>query len=137
MLSDAELSEVLLRAGILEMFIKAARSEATERIKHGGRIPGWALYPGRATREFADVDAALRAIAEGEGAKPADYWESTPMSPAKVERVIGKAALENYRQHIRVSTGHPLLKPYDPKKKPYSFTAQMESVFGSAPDQAK
>jgi hypothetical protein len=63
-LTNEELALVLDKAEIIASWVNKIRGEATTRAEAGQLIPGWKLVPKRASRKWADPNAAITALSD-------------------------------------------------------------------------
>lgn len=84
----AKLKEALDSIPLIETWIKATSDFAFQESLEGRTVPGWKLVEKRATRKWANEVEAASAL---ENLVPADeLYERSLLSPAKVEKLLGK-----------------------------------------------
>lgn len=84
----ARLAAELEAIPLIETWIKATQEFAFAEALGGAKIPGWKLVEKRATRKWANEVEAASAL---ENLVPADeLFERSLLSPAKVEKLLGK-----------------------------------------------
>ena len=127
------LSDVLDHLDILEDWIRDCRAHAKSMLERGEEVPGFKLVAKRATRKWADEEAARRSL-EREGYVPEEYLESKLLSPAKLEKIIGKQHPVLAQFVIKQSSGFNLA-PASDKREAVSLGAQHE--FDALPAPAK
>lgn len=86
-LSPADIGRALTMADTIEGWLKAVREHALSELKRGKTIPGWTLVDSIGHRKWLDESHAATAL---QGAGLADPWTRELISPAEVERRIGK-----------------------------------------------
>lgn len=64
LLTDDELSEILIRADELSKWVKDVTAYATDRVKSGLELPGWELTAGRVQRKIAEPIEAARLLTD-------------------------------------------------------------------------
>jgi len=85
-LDDKQLAAVLDVAELLTAWIGQVRAEASQRLEHGGVIPGWKLAMKRSPRRWVDADKAREVL---KLTYPALLDEMLKLdTPAAVERVL-------------------------------------------------
>jgi hypothetical protein len=85
-----QLAETLTWLPVLEGWIESVRQFAYAEAEHGRTPPGWKLVEKRATRKWRDEDEAAKAC--GKLLSDDELYETKLLSPAKVEKLLGKAA---------------------------------------------
>jgi hypothetical protein len=84
----AKLKEALDSIPLIETWIKATSEFAFQESLEGRTVPGWKLVEKRATRKWANEVEAASALAN---LVPEDeLFEKSLLSPAKVEKLLGK-----------------------------------------------
>lgn len=92
-LTDQQVSDLLDRAPIVEVFLDALRKHAKERMEQGGILPGWQLAPKRATRKWVSEESAKQALTDA--GVPVDKLYITDfISPAEAEKLLDKEQME-------------------------------------------
>ena len=88
-LNVEELSKALVKADLLEEWIKDLRALAFTALEKGGKVPGYKLVAKRGTRKWIDEAEAQRALREL-GLTDDQIIEQSMASPATVEKVLKK-----------------------------------------------
>jgi len=131
-LSDAELASILDRLDVIEPWIASVRKLAHERLEAGQAVPGWKLVPKRALRRWADEDhtQVLHELT-ADGIDAGDVTEIKLLSPAQVEKALGKKLYEAVvAPHVtKISSGTTLAPDGDPRQRVSRMTAQ--EAFGA------
>jgi hypothetical protein len=126
-LSDDKLADLLDRIEVITPWLAAVKSLALERAEAGRTPPGYKLVPKRALRRWAEEDEAalLNALADT-GLHPDNYTTAKPLTPAMVERRIGKDAYEANVAPlvVKTSSGNTLAPEGDPRSRIQRQTAQ-------------
>lgn len=103
---------ILEKAELLEDWIKGVREHLHARALEGHPIPGHKLVPKRATRQWAlpekDVAARLAPLVAVED----ELYRKELLSPAQMEKVVGKARLPADLV-VSLSSGYNLVKDTD------------------------
>lgn len=93
-LSDRELGEALALARPFREWLAAVEDYALGAALDGKTIPGWKLVEGKqGNRKFSDPDAAVEAL-KAEGVEEDLLYERKPLSPAQLEKTLGKAVYQ-------------------------------------------
>jgi hypothetical protein len=88
-LDAAQLGQMLVKADLLEDWIKDLRALAFTALESGGQVPGYKLVPKRGTRKWIDEGEAQRAL-RGLGLTDEQIIEQSMASPATIEKVLKK-----------------------------------------------
>lgn len=89
LITNGELGEILRRAAPIAAWVKDLEEYALAAILNGETVPGWKAVEGRSNREFADVDAAFKALMEA-GYEEALLYKREPITLTAVESLTGK-----------------------------------------------
>lgn len=118
-LDEKLLADLLDRIEIISPWLDQVRRLAQDLVEQGKDVPGWKLVPKRALRRFADPDAEVMQKLAGQGLFPDEYSETALLSPAKIEKKIGKARYEqDVKPHVvKHSTGNTLAPDGDPRQR--------------------
>jgi hypothetical protein len=96
-----ELADQLLIAERAELWIKAIREFAQNKLTEGETIPGWGLVPTRPTRSW-DNQTAVWTILHDCGVHDADIYQPlTLRSPAQMEKQVTAAVWRDVAPHVR------------------------------------
>lgn len=133
-LSDEKLAELLDKIEIIEPWLAAVRRLALERVEAGRPLDGWKLVPRRAMRRWGPDPQEVIDALTAEGYSESDLTETVLLSPAKVERKLGRAA---YREAVeplvvRRSSGNTLASEGDPRARIRSRRTAQEAFGISA-----
>jgi len=125
--SDDALGELLDKISIIKPWMAAAEALAKERREAGRDVKGWALVPTLPRRKWADTDPdELRKTLDGiTTLDPSDYISETILSPAQVQKRVGK---KRYDQEVaphvvKNSAGRSLVPNGDPRARVRSRSA--------------
>ena len=134
LLSDEEVGQVLTRAKELSKWIKSLEEYVNKALLAGKPIPGWKLVLGRSSREWTGgPDAAFAKLQEA-GIPEAVLYKREPLSPAAVEKAVGKEAYrETVEALVTINPGKPT--PVEASDKRPEWTPA-EAVFQPIPDDA-
>ena len=105
------INDILDHAEMIDLWISAVRAEAYKRAERG-ECPGWKLVPKRPTRQWINEDemriAATKACVNVYGERPL-------LSPAQLEKQIGKKAFKRFApMAVSISSGMKLARETDP-----------------------
>lgn len=130
LLTPEEIGEILPKMDTVEIYLKAIREHAYGTLLGGGKIPGFKLVRGRATRVYTDVEK-IRATLNEAGYK--DEQINVPPKPptlltlTALEKVLKKKTFEQLVGPFIVrQDGKPAMAPETDKREEY---VMMESEF--------
>lgn len=111
----AQIAEWLPKLDVIEDWISACRARVKAALLAGEEVPGWKLVPTRATRKWANADAAAAAL---EAAHVSEIFEPRELkSVAQIEKLVGKKAFKSLPIHdqiVKASTGVKIAPEADP-----------------------
>lgn len=122
LISYADVGRILERARNFSTWLKKLEEEALAEVLRGGEVQGWKAVHGRGSRDYVDLDAAVKHLTE-KGISEAILYERKPLTVPAVEKIL-KAA--QYKEllvdpgHIVVRPGAPTLAPISDKREPIS-----------------
>jgi hypothetical protein len=126
-MSDARLADLLDRIAIVGPWMERLKQVALERAEAGANLPGWKLVPKRPRRIWphADDKETIAAL-KNEGLHEDQFTRRTLLSPAQVEKEVGKKLYGQLVQpHVgKSSSGLTLASDDDPRKRVAGRTAQ-------------
>jgi len=127
----AELSEFLVKAPVLESYIKDINNYAFNIIIAGGEVPDHKVVRGRSNRTWENETVA-RQVLEEHGYDVSELSEVKFFGPAKVEKVLSKAdrQAEFFKNLIIKPEGKLTLANVSDKREPVKFQTA-EEVFAN------
>lgn len=127
-LSVSQIAKVLDGADMLESWLKSVRQYAYAEAEAGRPVPGYKLVDKVGRRRWEGDEADIRKIVVGMGVSPGDVYESKFKSPAKIEKLVGKARFNTHLASLApsVSSGTTLVPLSD--KRP-EVSRQIEDHF--------
>lgn len=129
LLSDEELSQILLQAPAVEKWLKAVKEYALEAALNGIEIPGMKLVAGRSTRSYSDEEALLDSLHDA-GVEDALIYERNLLSPAKLEKLLGKKEYNAVAApYVTVAPGKPTLVPETDKRDRFTPDEAIKNQF--------
>lgn len=118
-MTPEQIGLVLTQGQLLASWVKDVEEHALKAILAGDSVPGWKCVEGRKTRQFSDVDSALKKV-KGAGYDEALLYERKPITMTAVEKLLGKAKFtELLNENIVVPPGKPTLAPDTDKRPAY------------------
>lgn len=87
LLTVEQLAQALTWQDAIESWFVAVKARVTAMLEGGGAVPGWKLVDGRSNRRWISEEKVVAAYEEILGDK---LWEKKLLSPAKLEKLIGK-----------------------------------------------
>jgi len=113
-LDNTLIGAYLLNADLLEDWIKDLRNLALSTLERGNTIPGYKLVAKRGTRQWVSEDAAKKVLLNI--LDESEVVESSLLSPAKVEKLLKKRAIEMPEGLVvSISSGNTLASEDDPR----------------------
>ena len=108
-LSNAEIGEILAMVSDFPKWIKDLEDYALEQLLSGNEIKGYKAVEGRSSRVWSDEKKAFEVIIE-DGTEEKDLYETTPLSLAKIEKLLGKKKFASLvGGYVTKSQGKPTL----------------------------
>ena len=122
-------ADILKAEPMISAWLKAVKDRALATLLSGEEIPGYKVVEGRGSRDWLDeliLDNALRAA----GYQPAEYTKTEFLSPAQLEKAIGKKKVaELVGDLIQSKPGSPTVAPESDKRKPFDRLAAARKDF--------
>ena len=108
-LSNDEIGEILAMVSDFPKWIKDLEDYALEQLLSGKEIKGYKAVEGRSSRVWSDEKKAFETIIE-DGTEEKDLYETTPLSLAKIEKLLGKKKFTSLvGGYVTKSQGKPTL----------------------------
>ena len=108
-LSNDEIGEILAKVSDFPKWIKDLEDYALEQLLAGKEIKGYKAVEGRSSRVWSDEKKAFEVIIE-DGTEEKDLYETTPLSLAKIEKLLGKKKFASLvGEYVTKSQGKPTL----------------------------
>lgn len=107
------IADILTKAPVLEQWLAACRERIVRELEQGKTVPGWKLVEKRAIRRWAS-ESEVRAWVEREGLGADAFEPQTLLSPAQMEKVVGKKNLPGNLVEKK-SSGLTLAPESDPR----------------------
>jgi len=122
-------ADILKAEPMISGWLNAVKERALAQLLNGEEIPGYKVVEGRGSRDWSstrDLDTALAAA----GYFPDQYTEVKFLSPAKLEKALGKKKVSELVGSLIVSTpGSPTVAPESDKRKPFDRLAAARKDF--------
>lgn len=113
-ISSVELAALRKKWELYKSGYERIYAELQHRLEEGHDVPGLKLVEKRASRRWADVEAATRAVVAALGEKA---WKKELLSPPQVEKKLGKKVFEaspEILEHVtKESTGYTIADASD------------------------
>ena len=108
-LSNDEIGEILAKVADFPKWIKDLEDYALEQLLAGKEIKGYKAVEGRSSRVWSDEQKAFETIIK-DGTEEKDLYETTPLSLAKIEKLLGKKKFASLvGEYVTKSQGKPTL----------------------------
>ena len=128
-LAPWQVANILAAEPMISAWLKAVKDRALAQLMDGEEIPGFKVVAGRASRTWAD-DLEVCRILEGAGFSREEYTKTETLSPAAMEKAIGKKKVADLLSgHILSNPGAPTVAPESDKRKPFDRLAEAKKDF--------
>lgn len=94
-MSNSRIAKILDSKKSFEQLYEKVEAEAQLRLDSGSQINGWAMKPGRSSRDWDDEEELIKFLKKNK-IKKADYTETKLLSPAKLEKLVDSSKLEPF-----------------------------------------
>jgi hypothetical protein len=122
-------ADILKAEPMISAWLKAVKDRALAALMNGEEIPGYKVVEGRSLRAWSD-DAEVLTRLQGCGYSPEEYLKTELMSPAALEKSIGKKIAADLLGSLIVSKpGNPTVAPESDKRKPFDRLAAARNDF--------
>jgi hypothetical protein len=126
LLSDDELGMILSQATMIEHWIEAVRKEGLQRALANQIPTGWKVVRRRTLRRWKDEAAVEAALVDVLDMDPDQIWQHRLLSPAQIEKVLGKANADMITPLVEKPLGEPTLAPLDDKREALKIDPRAE-----------
>ncbi len=123
-------ADILKAEPMISAWLKAVRERALATLLNGEEIPGYKVVAGRGSRKWSNGPAVVAEL-ETSGYGPGEYYtEPELLSPAQLEKSIGKKKVAELVGSLIVSEpGAPTVAPESDKRKPLDRLAEARKDF--------
>ena len=122
-------ADILKAEPMISAWLRAVKDRALAQLLNGEEIPGYKVVEGRGSRDWESTRALDETLAAA-GYFPDQYTEVSFLSPAKLERSIGKKKVAELVGSLIVSKpGAPTVAPESDKRKPLDRLAEARKDF--------
>lgn len=129
LLTNEEMGRYLKQGCGVASWLSDIKEAVLSECLAGREVPGWKAVEGRGSRDWTDMDAAFRVLAES-GISEAVLWERKPLSLPQVEKVLGKKAFgEAVGDYVRKVPGKPALVEESDKRESVTNRVTAAEVF--------
>lgn len=129
-LAPNEVAEILGMESLINLWLKKVKAQALTTLMEGGEVPGYKVVEGKlGNRKWTDEWKVLDALIQ-QGYKSEDVTETKLLSPAGMDRAIGKKKVaELLDSFIDRSPGAPTIVPETDKRPPLDRVAEAQKDF--------
>ncbi len=129
-LADWEVADILMMEPMISLWLKRVKGQAMTTLMNGGTVPGYKVVEGQVgNRKWKDEFLVMNALSEA-GYKSEDITETKLLSPAAMDKVIGKRNAEAILgEYIDRSPGAPTVVPESDKRPAYDRVAEAVKDF--------
>ena len=131
LLSDEQISDVLLRKAVFVNWIEAVHEHAfTQATKFGKKWPGFKLVEGRSNRRFTDEKKVIKELTRFNFTEE-QYYKKSLLGIGDMQDLVGGAKTFNrmFAHLITKPIGSPVLVPLDDKRDPINSAAKAVTEF--------
>ena len=128
-LSPSAVAEILALEPMITAWLRAVKDRALASLMDGDAIPGYKVVAGRASRGWAD-DLEVAALLERAGYKREQYTKTELLSPAALEKALGKkAVVELLGGQVLSYPGAPTVAPDSDPRPVFDRVAEAKNDF--------
>lgn len=129
-LAPHELAEVLQMEPLVALWLKRVKAQALTDMIDGKEVPGWKVVEGKlGNRKWTDELQVAQTL-EAAGYGPGEYTETKLLSPAAMEKALGKKkAAELLEGMISRDPGAPTIAPAEDKRPAYNKLEQAQKDY--------
>ena len=129
-LAPHEVADVLRMLPLISLWAKRINAQAMDTLLGGGAIPGYKVVEGKhGNRQWTDELKVAEAL-QTAGYKPADITETKLLSPAAMDKAIGKKRVAELLDALMYRTsGAPTIVPETDKRPAYDPLAEAKKDF--------
>lgn len=129
-LAPHEVAEALQMEPLISLWLKRVKAQAMDTLMDGGEVPGFKLVEGKlGNRKWSD-ELQVAEVLQKEGYSAEDFTETRLLSPAALDKVIGKKkAAELLAGYIDRAPGAPTIAPETDKRPVYNRLAVAQEDF--------
>lgn len=129
-LAPHEVAEILERAPLIEMWLKRVKDQALTSMLNGEQVPGYKVVEGKLGNRKWTNELEVLAALEGAGYTKDDVTETKLLSPAVMDKAIGKKKVaELLSSLIDRAPGAPTVAPDTDKRPVYDRLAEAQKDF--------
>lgn len=121
-LSDKQLADALGAKKLINAWLESVEALVAERLESGQEFKGYKLVEGRSNRAWVDEAAAAATL--GETFEENELYERKFISPAKAEKLLGKAGAATLEPLVVKPQGAPTLVPDSDKRPSITVSAK-------------
>lgn len=129
-LAPHEVAEVLAMEPLVTLWLKRVKAQALTTLLDGGEVPGYKVVEGKlGNRKWTD-ELQVAKVLEGAGYSAGEYTETKLLSPAGLDKSIGKKKVADLLDgFIDRSPGAPTIVPASDKRPPLDRLAEAVKDF--------
>lgn len=120
MIPPSEMPALLDRVALIRMWADAVEARAAATIRSGVPIGGWKMVAGRSRRQWADPDAAIKAM-RGKGHKLDEIAPRKPIPIGAAEKIFGRDLPKSIADAIGHTDPAPALVRADDRRPALTF----------------
>lgn len=110
-LTDEHIKTVLESATLIRSWLSAVEEMVRTQLEEGKEFSGFKLVEGRSSREWVNQEEAIYALSADDELKKDDLFETSFISVAKFEKLVGKKNVKKYENLFVKRAGKPTVVP--------------------------
>lgn len=128
-LTPFELAEVLQMEPLIALWLRRVKAQALDSMLNGAEVPGFKVVEGReGNRKWSNELKVAEALI-GAGYRQEDYTETLLLSPAKMDKALGKKKVaELLTDLIDRAPGSPTIVPESDKRPAYNRADDFDTL---------
>lgn len=131
-LAPHEVADVLRMEPLVTLWLKRVREQALTTLLNGGKVPGYKVVEGKGSRAWNDELQVAQVLQEA-GYSREDFTETTLLSVAKMEKVLGKKTVTGLlTEQIEKRAGAPTIALETDKRPVYDRKTEALKDFEEA-----
>lgn len=128
-LAPHEVAEVLAMLPLITLWVKKVHTQAMTTLLDGGEIPGYKVVEGKAGNRQWQDELQVAETLKAAGYKQEDYTETKLLSPAAMDKALGKKiTAELLEKWIYRTSGAPTIVPESDKRPNYNKADDFEKL---------
>ena len=111
-MTNEQMGKALAWEGVVTTYFSSLREAVRAKLEAGEEVPGWKLVAGRSIRKWVDE---AKVVKEYEDLLGDRLWEKKLVSPARLEKIVGKGVLEEKGLTMKPEAARTVAPEGDPR----------------------